>query len=82
MDNSTDDPVATRARDDESATEAVVRAVSNAKDEPVEAVPPLTEVVDPDALDSLVDETFTGAVSFPYHDYQVVVVADGGVELY
>lgn len=42
-------------------------------------LPPLYEVIDPDALDVLVSSTARGEVSFTYEGYQVTVNCSGTV---
>jgi len=61
-----------------SPTETVTQVVSNALERPVEDLPPLSRVVDPDALDRLVSST-TGArspevtVIFEYASQKVII---------
>ena len=60
---------------EEAASQAVVENLAAAEDvDPTELEPPLYHVVDPDALDSLV-ESATGplTVEFPYCGYVVCV---------
>ncbi|WP_435175994.1 HalOD1 output domain-containing protein [Halorussus sp. AFM4] len=74
-----------RAADDESLSAAVVRAVAAVSDrssagDPREALDPLYDSVDPDALDALfrhADDSQTGAVEFAYCGYEVTVDSTG-----
>lgn len=66
----------------------VVSAVADADDaDIVDLEPPLSEVVDPTALDRLFDATATsdrsgdGCVTFRYRGHDVIVRPDGDVEL-
>ncbi|ARS91061.1 HalOD1 output domain-containing protein [Natrarchaeobaculum aegyptiacum] len=66
----------------------VVSAVADADDEDlVDLEPPLSEVVDPTALDRLFEATATsdrsgeGRVTFRYRGHDVIVRSDGDVEL-
>jgi len=52
---------------------AVIQAVSQAENSPPEALPPLTETVDPDALDNLFRRGRSGSVSFTYSESVVTV---------
>ncbi len=52
--------------------------------DPVELSPPLANVVDPDALDALLERADPDAdlvVRFEYQDREVVARADGGVDV-
>jgi hypothetical protein len=63
----------------------VVHAVARAESvHPIELVQPLADVIDPDALDALLDhhaESGTGfsSLSFRYHGYEVTLHGDGRV---
>lgn len=60
--------------EDESVSEAVVRAVADAEGvPPTEVTPPLYESVNPEALDDLFGSRPGGHVAFPYCGYEVVV---------
>lgn len=65
-------------------SQAVVTAVAEAADESVLTMPPLAEVIDPDALNGLLgrerDAESGIRVSFPYRGYEVVVTP-GHVQL-
>lgn len=63
---------------------AVVRAVADARDvDPIELEPPLSAVVDPDALTAFVDDRSgtEGRVSFRYGGCLVSVHRDGRVRV-
>ena len=70
-------------RSDESASAAVVTALSAVSGDDVTAIEPLYDAVDPDALDQLVTPTSgvdtlrTGRVTLEHHGYRVVVDASG-----
>jgi len=58
---------------EEPLSVAVVRAVSQAEDSPLEALPELTKTVDPDALNNLFGHGQSGSVSFTYSESVVTV---------
>lgn len=60
---------------------SVIEAVAEAKGVAAVDLPPLHDVVDPDALDALFDDRFTGTVAFRYEDRRVTVYADGEVSI-
>ena len=66
-------------RDGEPVSHVVVQLVSEVEGRPQEALPPLYETVDPDALDELCAHQPTGGtrsactISFDYSDSHVVV---------
>lgn len=67
---------------------AVVNAIADREGvEVTELEPPLTKVIDPDALDTLFqptqrgDSAATGEVTFRYNGYLVTVAEDGEVEV-
>lgn len=62
-------------------SERVVQRVAAAAGEDVLEMPPLYETVDPDALDSLVDDLRDGEVAFDYAGYRVTVTSDGTITL-
>jgi hypothetical protein len=72
----------------EGPSTAVVTAVAEESDEDPVALSPLYEVVDPDSLDSIfapVSESTrvpTGSIQFEYHDYSVIIKANGRGYLY
>jgi hypothetical protein len=64
-----------------SLSDAVLREVAEAEGVSPEALnPPLFDVVDPDALDSVFNAE-TGRVSFEYHGYWVTVDHAGSVSV-
>lgn len=67
--------------EDTSASEAVLDAVSEIRDDPLVDCPPLYESVDPDALDSLFADRGSGTVTFQYADCIVTVEANGRVSV-
>lgn len=74
--------------DSESVSEAVVTAVADAKGvSTVEVSPPLYNVIDPDALETVVasmtsrHDGSTGCVEFSYSGYEVTVTGDGDVSV-
>lgn len=70
-----------------SPSEKVVRTVADAEGEdPGELDPPLFDVVDPDALDSIFEsvdgvDRGTGTIRFQYLGYRVTVLADSSVSI-
>ena len=67
----------THAATDGETSRAVVAAVAEAAGTAPTALPSLTDVVDPDALDALFSGDRTdGEVSFRYAGYRVTVTAD------
>ncbi|MBX0322299.1 hypothetical protein EGH21_04535 [Halomicroarcula sp. F13] len=66
----------------DSVAETVVRAVAAVEDDPVEALPPLTTAVDPDALAALFGTETVGHVSFTYYGHTVVVSSADDVAVY
>ncbi|WP_226023813.1 HalOD1 output domain-containing protein [Halomicrobium salinisoli] len=66
-------------------TDRILEALADeAGVDPVELSPPLADVVDPDALDALLeraDPDAEVAVRFEYQEYEVVARADGGVDV-
>lgn len=60
----------------------VVNAISAATETPVDELPPLYHVIDPDALDGLFSDYATdGSVEFQYAGRTVTVFADRTVEV-
>lgn len=71
-----------------SPTIAVIEAIAEHEGvDPLDFEQPLNEVIDPDALDSIVGGSQTGrgppgvAVRFSYNGYRVHVTSDGSVEV-
>lgn len=73
---------------DETASEAVVTALSSAMEVPRTELDPIYDAIDPDALDSLFRSNgdappqFDGQVGFYYDDHRVRVDSDGTVLVY
>lgn len=69
--------------EDESVNTAIVEAIAAVSDSPVTDVPPLYEVIDPDALESLFTTRQAGAfLAIRFNGYLVYVRANGRVRLY
>lgn len=72
---------------DKSPSHAVIEAVAEAAGLDQTELQPLYNVCDPEALDSLFQETerrtvpVTGKIRFQYHGYTVCVSADGQVQV-
>ena len=72
--------------DGNTASQRVVSAVADAREKSSLELPPLYEVIDPDALDSLFDSSGSsgkggpGRVVFMFDDCEVVVHSDGEVD--
>lgn len=65
----------------QSLSTAVIEKLASAENvDPETLSPPLFEAIDPDALDRLFRNT-SGSVRFVYLGYEVIVEADGAVEL-
>ena len=65
---------------DQSIITAVVRAVATAEGRPVEALPPLADSINPEALTACIADSNTEAlVAFDYSGCRVVVDTDGTV---
>ncbi|WP_227378841.1 HalOD1 output domain-containing protein [Haladaptatus halobius] len=82
-------PASTRRHDasQQSVTEQIVAAIADAADTSHRELPPLYEVIDPDALNRLFTPTYEGdtrsdgRVRFAYAGYEVVVHSMSGVEV-
>jgi len=62
----------------------IVDAVAEAEDvEPTALDPPLAQVVDPDALETLIEDTTASEleIRFAYRDHEVVVDESGRVQI-
>jgi len=71
------------ATDAESLVRCIVQAVAAVENDEIERLPPLTSVVDPDALTDLFAHGETvGHVSFRYHGHRIVVMSSGDVSVY
>lgn len=66
--------------DGEGVTESILRAVSERRGRPVTELPPLYDVVDPDALDTLASSGHC-SVTFDYAGLRVHVGPDGAVDV-
>lgn len=64
-----------------SVSEQVVQEVANTTGKDALELPSLYEVIDPDALDTLVAEMSDGGVSFSYAGHEVTVKSDGSISL-
>jgi len=85
-DPTTDDYYTNYATDDAPASTVVPEAVAEITGRPVEELRPLHQVLDPDALDGLLDSARGGAagdveVSFTYADFGVTASSSGVVVL-
>lgn len=73
--------------DTEPVSEAVVSAVADAKDVSTVDLPPLYDVIDPDALEAVVTSMTrrpgepAGRVEFSYSGFEVTVTGDGDVSV-
>lgn len=66
----------------DSLTATIVEKIADREGvEPTELRPPLYEVVNPDALESLFRSQGNGRVEFAYCGYDVVVRSDGAVSV-
>ena len=63
--------------------QTVIEAIADAEDtEPSELTPPLFEVIDPDALDTLFARNqAVGKIIFNYNSYEISVFPDGYVSI-
>ncbi|WP_339104566.1 HalOD1 output domain-containing protein [Haloterrigena salinisoli] len=70
---------------DDSAITAVVAAIASALEVEPDELDPLSDAIDPDALDALVDHwrgtarASDGAVTFPFADHSIAVRSSGEV---
>ena len=65
-----------------SVSDAIRDTVSDAKDVRYDELDPLTDAIDPEALDSLVrEETRYGQIQFRYAGFDVAVHPSGAIEL-
>lgn len=79
----TDPPIAKRdIAGDTTPTIGVVELVSAVSGRNLTDLPPLHDVIDSDALDTVFREHDAGVVVFPYCGFEVVVGADGELTLY
>lgn len=67
---------------DEPLSERVVRALAVHSDRPPEAIPPLAESIDPDAIDALFQgQSVSGGLTFRHGGYQITAYNDGEISL-
>lgn len=64
-----------------SVSEQVVQTVANRSTTGALDLPPLFDTLDPDALDTLIQEMDEGEVSFDYAGYNITVNTQGVVEV-
>lgn len=68
-----------------SASETVVGRVAKYEDTDPAELPPLFDVIDPDALDAFIDgagrRDTPAQIQFSYHGYTVTVTGDGSVHV-
>ena len=75
-------PLVREQRGKSSLSMAIVHAVAAVENEEPHSLTPLDDVIDPEALEMLLDEPDSAAhVTFSYADYRVVVTGDA-VEVY
>ncbi|RBI59546.1 hypothetical protein DMJ13_22790 [halophilic archaeon] len=73
------------AHNTSTITNKITKTVAEAADCPIHELPPLYEVIDPDALANLFAPTFegeertTGQVTFTYFGYKVTVKSTGNI---
>ena len=72
----------TSVPDDVPPSTAVVEAVAEVTNDRPEDLPPLYDVVDPDALDGIIGRGTDGVVAFRYVGCLVNVDADGSVRIF
>lgn len=63
----------------ETATVQVIQTVAETTSTDPLELPPLYDTIDPDALDSLVEDMTTGTISFNYTGLDITVHSDGTV---
>lgn len=72
----------TKRTENEPASAAVIRALSNAAGVPFDELPPLYDVIDPDALDTLCASIEgSNEIKFTYNEYRVVITDSHTVEV-
>ena len=71
----------TAVRDTDAFCESIVEAIADHADADPLAMTPLGFVLDPEALDALVNTGTDVRVSFEYDDHNVVVRADGTISV-
>lgn len=75
--------IGNRKSDVDTVSQRVVMAVAEARDIDTLELPPLYDVIDPDALDNLFnsEKRTRGRVVFMYNDCEVIVHSDGEVDI-
>lgn len=63
-------------------SEAIILGIAERKDVDQADLPPLYDVVDPDALDAIVDDENSCRVSFEYAGYEVTVDGSNSVSIH
>lgn len=66
---------------DHPVVHRVLEAVARTEGCEVVELPPLSETVDPDALDAVADCASVTHITFPYHGYQVSIRETGHVDV-
>lgn len=61
--------------------ERVIQRVAETKQSDPLQLPILQDAIDPDALETLIDELQAGHVSFTYADQEVTITSDGEITL-
>lgn len=77
--------VETTLNGDVSASEGILETIAGVEGaDPIELTPPLYSVVDPEALDTVVESLGgrSGWIEFDYRGYQVTVDCAGGVSVH
>lgn len=77
--------VETTLNGDGSASEGILEAIAGVEEtDPIDLTPPLYSVVDPEALDVVVQSLGgrSGWIEFDYRGYQVTVDGAGGVSVH
>lgn len=72
---------ATRSSRDSSIVDRVLAAVAKEERCGTLDLPPLYDVVDPDALERVLQGTGVNEVSFSYHGYSISIVRNGRISV-
>ncbi|MBX0297208.1 HalOD1 output domain-containing protein [Haloarcula nitratireducens] len=62
-------------------SERIVQRIATTTNSDVTELPPLHDSINPDALETTVEEMSGGAISFRYAGHEVTVVQDGTISL-
>lgn len=82
MSTSTDSSLrAVEVDPDVDVSTQIVEAVGSTAEIPVLDLPPLSDVVDPDALDTLCEDNSAVTAAFDYAGHSVTVLPEGTVEV-